>query len=183
VCSSDLDHETAGFSIIGGLNGSIAAVRDLPSDAEVLDPEKQPARQKLVGTYDTAGFPEYNILADGFPETYDIDGKILFGFGANGDRFETLLSQPRPIIDSLLSSNIAKELETAGYPRVPVQRGTQHGYFIRGQAVGHDQAVHTGADIPVTAFSSVDAVASQFVGVQRNTDVFFKIARGVFGGY
>jgi len=177
------DHECSGFSIIGALDAKVAEVRDLAADGAVLDPKTQPARQKLIGTYDTAGFPKYNILADGYPETYDIDGKILFGFGASGDRYETLLTQPRPIVDSLLSSNIQTELGTAGYSRTPVGRDETTGFFLRGQAVGRDQAVHTGADIPVTAYAHDTAVSQQFVGVQRNTDVFFKIARGVFGGY
>jgi alkaline phosphatase len=176
------DHECSGFSIIGALNTTIAAARALPSDGAVLDPNTQPARQKAVGTYDSAGFPKYNILADGYPETYEIDGKILFGYGASGDRFETLLQAPRPVVDSLLSASIQTELDGLGYVRVPVKRQTD-GFFLRGQAVGQDQAVHTGADIPISAYSPRAAVSDQFVGVQRNTDVFFKLMRAILGGY
>jgi alkaline phosphatase len=136
-----------------------------------------------VSTYDAVGFPHYQILADGYPATFDIDGKLLFGFGANGDRFETWLTRPRPIVDSLLSSDIKGELATAGYPAQPYNRSPSEGYFIRGQAVGKDQAVHTAADIPISAYSPRAAAAQQFVGVQRNVDVFFKLARAVFGGY
>ena len=177
------DHECSGFSIIGGLSGGIAALQALPGDGATVDPAVAPGRQKAVGTYDAAGFPSYNILGDGFPESFDIDGKILFGYGASGDRFENWLTRPRPVIDSLLPSNIKGELKTDGYPGVPVQRSQTDGYFIRGQAVGQDQAVHTASDIPVSAYSARASIASQFVGVQRNTDVFVKLARAVLGGY
>jgi alkaline phosphatase len=177
------DHECSGFSIIGGLNTTIANLQSLPPDGTVLDPNTQPKRQAVVGVYDAAGFPSYQILSDGYPATFDIDGKILFGFGANGDRYETWLTHPRPIIDSLLPDDIKAELAAAGYPGQPYNRDQANGYFIRGQAVGKDQAVHTAADIAVSAYSPRAAIARQFVGVQRNTDVFVKLMRGVFGGY
>jgi alkaline phosphatase len=177
------DHECSGFSIIGALNTTVAAAAALPSDAALTDPATQPARQKAVGTSDAAGFPHYNILADGYPETLEIDGKLLFGFGANGDRYETWLSRPRPLVDSLLPTVIRSELSAAGYPGQPFNRVQSEGFFIRGQAVGQDQAVHTAADIPISAYSARPGVAWQFVGVQRNTDVFVKLMRAVLGGY
>ena len=65
-----------------------------------------------------------------------------------------------------------------------VSHDTGHfGFFIRGQAAGHTQAVHTATDIPVSAFSTARGIHAQFVAVQRNTDVFFKIARALLGGY
>ena len=177
------DHETSGFSIIGGLTGGIDNLRGLPPDGAVTDPAAVPARQAVVGVYDAAGFPQYNILDDGYPETLDIDGKILFGFGANGDRWETWLTQPKPIIDSLLPTVIREELAAAGYPGQPFNRSQAEGFFIRGQAIGRDQAVHTAADIPISAYARRKEVADQFVGVQRNTDVFVKLMRAAFGGY
>jgi alkaline phosphatase len=177
------DHECSGFSIIGGLMGGIDNARSLPGDGTVTDPNTQPARQKIVGTYDSAGFPAYNILADGYPESMDINGKLLFGYGANGDRYETWLTKPRPIIDSLLPNDIKGELGTASYPGQPYNRDQASGYFIRGQAVGKDQAVHTASDIPISAYSPRAQVQQQFVGVQRNIDVFNKLMRAVLGGY
>lgn len=177
------DHECSGFSIIGALAGTAAAAAALPPDGAVLDPAVVPARQALVGTYDAAGFPHYPILADGYPASMDIDGKLLFGFGANGDRFETWLTRPLPIVDSLLPTVIRTELSAAGYPGQPFNRTDVDGMFIRGQAVGRDQAVHTATDIPVSAYSPRAAVAQQFVGVQRNTDVFVKLMRATLGGY
>jgi alkaline phosphatase len=177
------DHECSGFSIIGGLQGGIAALQALPADGAVTDPNTVPARQKVVGVYDAVGFPKYQILADGYPSTFDVDGKLLFGFGANGDRYETWLTRPRPIVDSLLSTGIQAELAAAGYPAQPFNRARTDGYFIRGQAIGQSQAVHTASDIPVSAYSPRAAMAAQFVGVQRNTDVFVKLMRSVLGGY
>jgi alkaline phosphatase len=179
------DHECSGFSVIGALTGGVAALATLPSDAAVLDPAVVPARQKLIGTYDLASFPLYNILPDGYPQTMDIDGKLLIGYGASGDRFETWQTNPTTIIDSLLPNDIKGELGTKGYGVEPADRPERKasGFFLRGQAVGHTQAVHTAADIPVSAFATNRGIYRQFVGIQKNTDVFFKISRALLGGY
>jgi alkaline phosphatase len=177
------DHECSGFSLIGALTGGIQAAQSAPSDGEVLDPAKQPARQGMVSSNDAAGFPHYTILPDGFPETLDVDGKMLVGFGAGGDRFETWLGKPLPVIDTLLSDDLKGELKVAGYGAEPYLRSSdQQGFFVRGQAVGHNQAVHTATDIALAAFSSGSPVWQDFVGVQTNTDVFFKMARAALVG-
>ena len=105
------DHECSGFSLIGALTGGVAAARSLPSDAAALDPAAMPARQKVAGTYDAAGFPRYAIQADGYPATMDVDGKMLVGYGASGDRYETWLSKPLPVIDGLLPDDVKGELK------------------------------------------------------------------------
>ncbi|MFL5273995.1 MAG: alkaline phosphatase [Anaeromyxobacteraceae bacterium] len=168
------DHECSGFSLVGAL-ASVQAARALPSDAAVLDPLAQPGRQKLVTG---AGFPRYVIAADGYPESLEVDGKVLVGYGANGDRYETWLQKPLPVIDSLLPGALASDLAGRGYPAEPVTRAeSQSGMFIRGQAAGRAQAAHTAADIPLSVFSSGSDVWRDFVGVQTNTDVFFKLMR------
>ena len=178
------DHECSGLSLIGGLTGGITALRGLAPENTVLDPAVAPEHQKVVGTYDLAKFPSYKILADGYPESMDIDGKLLVGYGASGDRYENWLTNPTTIIDSLLSAEIKTELGGKGYGAEPIDRKDKsNGFYLRGQAVGRTQAVHTAADIPVSAYSRSDAVHGQFVGVQKNTDVFFKIARALLGGY
>jgi alkaline phosphatase len=154
-----------------------------------------PARD-LLSEFQTAGFvyaDTASALASAvsevrhpgrrLPETLDIDRKILFGFGASGDRYETLLTKPRPVIDSLLPSNISSELAAAGYVNTPAKRGSVEGYFVRRQAVGRDQAVHTASDVLISAYAARAATAEQFVGVQRNTDVFVKTMRAALGGY
>lgn len=175
------DHECSGFSLIGALTGGIQHLENLPPDNTTTDPAVQPERQKVVGIYDAAGFPHYEILGDGYPATFDIDGKILVGFGANGDRYEGWLSKPLPVIDSLLPTEIKSELAGLGYASQPYLRAEKDfGFFLRGQAIGQDQAVHTATDIPVSSYSKGKEWLS-FVGVQTNTDIFFKIARLVFG--
>jgi alkaline phosphatase len=176
------DHECSGFSLIGALTGGVAAARALPSDAPVLDPKTVPARQGIAGTYDNAGFPRYTFLVDGYPATMDVDGKVLVGFGASGDRYETWLSRPLPVVDSLLPSNLKAELKSRGYGGEPIQRTSDaSGFYLRGQVTG-GQAVHTAGDIPVAAYSSGSDLWREFVGVQTNTDVFFKLVRAAMGG-
>jgi alkaline phosphatase len=182
------DHECAGFSIIGALQGGVSALQALPSDAAANDPAATPARQKVVGTYDAAGFPRYDIRPDGYPDSQDIDGKILYGYGASADRYETWLTRPQPVIDSLLTSSIKGELRTKGYVSEPAERGTKgsaedrNGFFLRGQAGGVTNAVHTASDIPISAYSSGGQAWRKFVGVQKNTDVFFKLMESVVSG-
>jgi alkaline phosphatase len=176
------DHECSGFSLIGALTGGITNLKNLPADNLTLDPATQPQRQKVVGIYDAAGFPVYQIAPDGYPVSFDIDGKILVGYGGSGDRFEGWLTKPLPVRDSLLPADIAAELTAKGYPRTPVERAeSQTGYFIRGQAIGRDQAVHTAADIPISAYSSSSKAYQLFTGVQQNTDVFFKLLQAALG--
>jgi alkaline phosphatase len=176
------DHECSGFSLIGALSGGVANARALPSDAAVLDPSRAPARQGLAGTYDAAGFPRYAIQADGYPATMDVDGKVLVGYGASGDRYETWLSKPLPVVDSLLPTNLKAELRSRGYASEPLQRTSDaSGFYLRGHVAG-GQAVHTAGDIPVAAYSSGSDAWREFVGVQTNTDVFFKLVRAAMAG-
>ncbi len=193
------DHECSGFSIVGALNGpkgisgSLANLQGLPSDVANIGPGVVPARQNVVGEYDAAGFPHYDIEyapgINGFPKTADIDGKLLIGFGANADRYEGWLSKPLPVIDSLLPSDIKANLASGAVPSgqkystMAITRAeSAFGYFVRGQVNG-DQAIHTASDIPISAYSSGSRAYQQFYGVQENTDVFFKLARAAFGGY
>jgi alkaline phosphatase len=181
------DHECSGFSLIGALAGGIKQLQSLPSDRDTLNPAMHPARQNLVGTYDAAAFPRYNILDDGYPETFDIDGKVLVGYGADGDRYEGWLVKPHPVIDSLLPNDIKAELSGLGYVTDPYLREESRvGFFIRGQVPG-TQAVHTASDIPISAYSTgprgrPNHWYQQFYGVQTNTDVFFKLMRAALGG-
>ena len=182
------DHECSGFSLIGALSlsGGISALKSLPSDSASLSPSVIPARQNAVGTYDLAGFPSYRILADGYPATMDIDNKVLVGFGANSDRYESWLSKPTPVIDSLLPSAFKGSggiLGQKGYATIPELRSIdKDGFFIRGHLNGEGQAVHTAADIPVSAYSTGNKAWLRFIGSQRNTDVFFKLMKAALGG-
>ena len=182
------DHECSGFSLIGALSldGGIPALKALPSDAGALAPAVVPARQNAVGTYDLAGFPSYQILADGYPASMDVDHKVLVGFGANSDRYESWLAKPTPVIDSLVPAEFkgsAGLLGAKGYATLPELRDIdKNGFFVRGQLNGEGQAVHTATDIPVSACSPGSRAWLRFVGVQKNTDVFFKLAAAALGG-
>ncbi len=182
------DHECSGFSLIGALSlsGGISALRSLPSESASLAPSVIPARQNAVGTYDLAGFPSYQILADGYPATMDIDNKVLVGFGANSDRYESWLSKPTPVIDSLLPSafkGTSGILGKKGYATIPELRSIdKDGFFVRGQLNGEGQAVHTAADIPVSAYSTGNKAWMRFLGAQKNTDIFFKLMKASLSG-
>ncbi|MEK6325362.1 MAG: alkaline phosphatase [Acidobacteriota bacterium] len=180
------DHECSGFSVIGALKGGISNLKTLHADNKKFDPNERPERQKAVGTYTDAGFPRYNILADGYPETFDIDGKVLFGFGANSDRYESWQQKSLPVIDSLLPDDLKADLKAKGYAAEPRQRNdNQTGFFIRGQVYEErgQSAVHTAADVPISAYSSTSRAYQLFYGVQENTDIFFKLMRAVLGGF
>lgn len=152
------DHECSGAAIIGSY-----ANAGIPGAAR-------------VGTYDAAGFPRYAIQADGYPLTTDVAGKMLIGYGANADRYETWMSNPLPTQDSQQPFVGAAPLNT--YPANPGVRNMGAGYHVSGQVSG-DQAVHTATDIPLSAFGRG---AARFTGVFDNTDVFFKLGQAALGG-
>ena len=86
------------------------------------------------------------------------------------------------MVDSLLSNDIKLELDGTGYVREPYLR-EESGVRLLPARAGRraHQAVHTAADIPVSAYTRGPGWRD-FVGVQTNTDVFFKIARLLLGG-
>ncbi|MCX7174569.1 MAG: alkaline phosphatase [Proteobacteria bacterium] len=154
------DHECAGAAIIGA---AAAVMPAYPSAA-------------TVATYEAARFPKYTIAADGYPQTTDVPGRMLIGYGANADRYETWLSSDQPTQDSQQPFVGAPPLNA--HPRNPALRNASTGFLITGQIPG-SQAVHTASDVPLSAFGRG---ASLFTGVFDNTDVFFKIGQAVLGG-
>ncbi|HEY6894110.1 MAG TPA: alkaline phosphatase [Rhodanobacteraceae bacterium] len=155
------DHECSGAALIGA---STLAAADLAAD---------PAKGKdAVGTYDAASFPKYTIRDDGYPETTNIDKKLLIGYGANADRYETWLPNAFPTKDS------QQPFPPAESPADPSARNAGVGYLVSGQVPG-DQAVHTATDIPLSAFGRG---ATLFHGVFDNSDVFFMLGQAAVGG-
>ncbi len=155
------DHECAGVGIIGAYTGNGASSAN-------------------VATYDAAAFPQYTIMADGYPQTTDVPGKMLIGYAANADRYETWQSSAEPAQDTQQPFIGANPL--AAYPVTTMgksnTRNVSTGYLITGQVAG-DQGVHTATDIPLSAYGRG---AMMFSGVMDNTDVFFKIGQAVLGG-
>ncbi len=191
------DHECSGAAIIGASTVSAATLagnatatptggtktslmRD-GSPSAVVPPGVTPSNP-VVGTYDTAKFPAYSNSADGFPATTDINYKMLIGYGANADRYETWLSNPQPTQDSqqpfVKAGNNNPHPNLSNYPSSPSIRNNSTGFFVTGQVPG-DQAVHTATDIPLSAMG---LGAELFTGVMDNTEVFFKLAQATLAG-
>ncbi|MEK8051301.1 alkaline phosphatase [Ideonella sp. DXS22W] len=165
------DHECSGASLIGGSRVSDARLQEL-----VQAGGKENLRDKVVGIYEQAGFPRYRIAADGYPETTDIDHRLLVGYGANADRHEDWRTNPQPLRDG--QQPFVKEPPLASYPASALARDAEGRYLVTGQVPG-SSAAHTGTDIPLSAFGPG---ALAFTGVIDNTDVFFKLAQAAVRG-
>ncbi len=155
------DHECSGAAIIGAATVSAAELNARPD-----------AGQGVVGVYEAAGFPEYDIAEDGYPVTTHIDNKLLIGYGGNANRYETWNTYAYPTHDS------QQPFSPPQSPANPSVRNQGQGFLITGHVAGN-QAVHTATDIPLSAHGFG---ASLFNGVIDNTDVFFKIGQLAVGG-
>jgi alkaline phosphatase len=164
------DHECSGAALIGGSRVTDARLQELVREGGVTN-----LRDKVVGIYEQAGFPKYKMAADGYPETTDIDYRILVGYGASADRYEDYRSNDRPLQDS--QQPFVKKEPLSVYPAGPLARDADGKFLITGQVPG-DSAVHTATDIPLSAYGPG---AWNFTGVQDNTDVFFKLAQAANG--
>lgn len=167
------DHECAGVNIIGASRVTNAEL--VTRAASGLGTNVGGSRTGVVGLYEAAGFPSYQIAADGYPVTTDVDRKMLIGYAGNADRYEDWLTNPLPLRDSQQPFNNVAPLNT--YPSGPTARDVAGGYLITGQVDG-SSAVHTASDIPVSAFGRG---AYLFTGVMDNTDVFFKAMSAALG--
>ncbi len=169
------DHETGGASIIGG-----SAVTDEDLTERSAGGGASRLRNGVVGVYEEAHFPKYPRAADGYPATLDPDGKLLIGYGANADRYEDWLANPRPLVDGQqpIAAPSPFPIYPKGYPTSPLQRDVAGAFLVTGQVEG-GSAVHTGTDVPLSAYG---AGGSRFHGVIDNTEVFFKVAGAVLKG-
>ena len=162
------DHECSGAGIIGASRVAHGRLKSLKGEA---------AHKAAVGTYTAAAFPRYALDdRDGYPVTLDIDGRLLIGYAANPDRHEDWKTNPRPVHAPNTSSGKASPFNA--YPGAPQERDTAGGYKITGHVSGV-HAVHTGADVPLSA---TGRASSLFRGVVENTDVFFLVMQAVMGG-
>lgn len=165
------DHECAGINIIGGsrvTNADLVARAASGVGVTALrGTNNQPDR--VVGTYEAAGFPVYQTASDGYPLTTDVDFRMLIGYAANADRYEDWLANLQPLRDSQQPFNNVPPLNT--YLTGPLNRDVAGNFLVTGQ-VPDAVAAHTASDIPLSAFGRG---ASLFHGVMDNTDVFFKM--------
>jgi alkaline phosphatase len=165
------DHECSGAALIGGSQVTDARLQELVRERGVAN-----IRDKVVGVYEKAGFPKYKLGTDGYPETTDIDYRLLVGYGANADRFEDWRTNLTPQQDS--QQPLVKKDPLKFYPANPSERDSALGaYLVTGQVPG-ESAVHTATDIPLSAYGPG---AWSFTGVLDNTDVFFKLAQAAHG--
>jgi alkaline phosphatase len=165
------DHECAGVALIGG-----SKVSDARLQALVREGGGTALRDAVVGVYEQAGFPKYRMATDGYPETADIDNRLLVGYGANSDRMEDFRTNERPLQDG--QQPFVKKEPLSAYPAGPMARDAEGKYMVTGQVPG-DSAVHTATDIPLSAYGPG---AYSFTGVIDNTDVFFKLAQATVKG-
>lgn len=165
------DHECAGVALIGG-----SKVSDSRLQALVREGSGTALRNEVVGVYEQAGFPKYKIDADGYPQTTDIDNRLLVGYGSNADRMEDFRTNPQPLQDN--QQPFTKQEPLSTYPSGLLARDQEGKYMITGQVPG-DSATHTATDVPLSAFGPG---AYAFTGVMDNTDVFFKLAQAAIRG-
>jgi alkaline phosphatase len=166
------DHECAGVNIIGASRVTDA---DLATRAAANGGVAQ-LRTPVVGLYEQAGFPLYEILADGYPSSTNVDRRMLIGYAGNADRNEDWRTNAQPIQDS--QQPFAGQAPLNTYPADPTKRDVAGGYLVTGQVPG-TSAVHTASDIPVSAMG---VGAGLFSGSYDNTDVFFRAMQAVVGG-
>ena len=165
------DHECSGAALIGA-----SRLTDARLVEQAAKGGKENLRDPVVGVYEQAGFPRYRLAADGYPETTDIDFRMLVGYGGNADRHEDWRSNARPLQDG--QQPFVKEQPLASYPATPGARDAAGAFLVTGQVPG-ESAVHTATDIPLSAFGPG---AWAFTGVQDNTDVFFKLVQAAAAG-
>jgi alkaline phosphatase len=165
------DHECGGFAVIG---------TSLVTDVELARRGRSGGgtgqlRQGVVAECDDAGFPRYRLAADGYPETTNIDRRLLFGYAANADRFEDWRTNSLPLVDS--QQPFAAQPPMVRFPSSPMLRDTAGGFLISGHMAAA-VAAHTAADVPLCA---AGRGAERFVGYMDNTEVFFHIMRAAMG--
>jgi alkaline phosphatase len=168
------DHECAGVAIIGASLKTNANMITAAASANTTI-----LRKDTVGTYEAASFPSYTLSStDGYPTTMDSDYKMLVGYAANADRKEDWLTNPLPLQDSQQPEGSASYASIkSALPANPLARDT-NGFTITGHIDG-TSAAHTAGDIPLSA---IGRGSKAFMGVQDNTDVFFKIMQAAIGG-
>jgi alkaline phosphatase len=171
------DHETGGFSLIGARNP---------------DPRIPRGSRDVARAY--RGFTDYKDAdGDGYPDEVDPPNKLIVGFGAGTDHYEDWISNKRPLQPSINKNGRAVANPRRDGPE-DADPASRNGTLITGQVENGEvlgqpsdpdrepiiNSVHTASDIPLTA---TGPGAMQFVGVQDNTSVFFKMMRAYGGSY
>ncbi len=171
------DHETGGFSLIGARNP---------------DPRIPRGSRDAARAY--RGFTDYKDADDdGYPDEADPPSKLIVGFGAGADRYEDWHSNARPLPSTIMKDGRAVANPHRDGPE-DADPAARKGTLMSGQVENGESssiatdldvepmitAVHTATDIPLTATGTG---AMQFIGVQDNTAVFFKMMRAYGGSF
>jgi alkaline phosphatase len=140
------------------------------------------------------GFTDYKDSdGDGYPDETDPPNKLIIGFGASSDHYDDWISNKLPLPPGVIKNGRAVANPRRDGPD-DADTASRNGTLITGQVENGEvtstfldpdrepitNAVHTATDIPLTASGPG---ALQFVGVQDNTSVFFKIMRSMGGSY
>jgi len=163
------DHECAGANVIGG---SMVSHNELAQRA-ISGGGAAQLRNGVVGTLERAGFPNYEMAADGYPESTDIDGRMIVGYACNADRYEDWVTNPLPMQHASHGIVTAPPFGSQS----PLDRDQAGNFLVTGQ-IPDLIATHTASDIIVSAIGRGE---SAFTGVMDNTEVFFKVARAALG--
>ena len=124
------DHETSGVALIGA-----SRLTDAKLQEQIAKGGRENVRDPVVGLYDRAGFPKYRLAPDGYPETTDVDYRMLVGYGGNADRYEDWRTNPQPLRDAPGHPS-ANEAQLKTYPARPTDRDKPSGYLVTGQVPG-----------------------------------------------
>jgi len=170
------DHECSGAALVGASKLSDEKLQAAYAARKSQTGNKESLRSNVVGIYEQAGFPQYRTLPDGYPESTDVDRRLLVTYAANADRHENWRTNPKPLQDSQQPFNKQEPLNQ--YPANAVERDCDDGELMHGHIHG-DSAAHTASDIPLSAYGPG---AYDFTGTMDNTDVFFKIAQLMIRG-
>ncbi len=165
------DHECSGAALIGASKLSDEKLKAVYEARKKQEGKTDSLRASVVGIYEQAGFPKYKNLNDGYPETTDVDQRLLISYGANADRHENWRTNPKPLKDP--QQPLGKEAPLNSYPANAMERDSEDGEKLDGHVHG-DSAAHTASDVPLSAYGPG---AYDFTGTMDNTDVFFKIAQ------
>ena len=167
------DHECAGVVLPGVARPEKKGTRDYVKAYNYAAPRNDSTVMNFTDYVDANG--------DGYPDNPDAAHKLIINFGANADRYEDWQSNAQPkspgvIVNNVASVNPDDPKRTApGSVMIP-------GVMENGANGGdpQDQAVHTLADIPISAFGPG---ASQFARVSDNTEAFYYIINSILGQY
>jgi alkaline phosphatase len=165
------DHECGGLALPAVARPDKKGTRDYVKTYQYSAPGNDSKILNFTDNTDSKG--------TGYPENPAAAHKLIMNWGANSDRYEDWQPNPKPKDPGVLASGVV-----VANPADPAKtNGVLITGIIENGVAGGDaqtQAVHTMADIPISAYGPG---ASQFSRVLDNTQVFFSIVNSMLGTY